>query len=121
MADIVGLLMDRERRIFKEKGIKPADGLNLLCVLTYIYLVSFLLRSLLFEIMAKWLNRQKKKFGIETIHFDREGLAKAVVIYRDALQLAQELQRRINGESQPFEGIRIVRERKKVEDAPATM
>ncbi|MGI9493293.1 MAG: hypothetical protein ACR2QF_12920, partial [Geminicoccaceae bacterium] len=110
---IVGLLTDRERKTLKEKGIEITDELNLICVLAKIYLAAFLIRTVSFQVIAKWSNRQKKKFGVEDLSFDVNDLAEAEAIYKDALQQVQELQRRISRDSQPFEGIRIVRERKK--------
>lgn len=112
MSRIVGILLNRSRKTFADNKIKTAEGLNFFCNLAMIYLNSFLIRALSFEAMAKWSNRQKRKFHIHDISFDIDQLAEAVSTYRDAQQQIQELRRRINGEGQPFEGIRIVRERK---------
>lgn len=119
LSHIVDLLFDRSRRTFVEKEIDAREAFDLLCDLAQIYLASFLILTMSWQTIAKWPARQKKKHRIKSIDFDTDQLVEVDNAHRNALQQIQELHRRIKGESQPFEGIRIVRERVK-EDAVAS-
>ena len=113
MSRIIDLMMDRKLEVFEASGKKTSDGFAFLCLFANTYLASFLIRACSLEAMEHWSPEQRKKHGIHHISFDADQLADTVRIYEGALQQVQELYRRITGESEPFEGIRIVRERKK--------
>ena len=90
----------------------------MICALATIYMLSFFVRVSSYLAMASWTERTKQRHGIKgDLKFDTEALKLAATSIEDSLRQIQEFQNRIEGKSRPFEGIRIVRERKKEDSA----
>lgn len=115
---IVDLLTDRDRKFPRESDNKTRKPLGTLCALATIYLTAFLFRSVSFQVIAGWPARTKKKYGIETFKVSADRCATITAAASTAIQQVQELHRRFKGKSDPFEGIRILRERAKPKSPP---
>lgn len=101
-----------------ERGGDARKATSFLC--RYIVLLGFLVLtfSFWFREIEKWSTRKRKELKIESWKIDTKALDDVEAYCQRLLENFGELRRRVDGESEAWEGIRIVRERK-VEGARA--
>ena len=111
MTRILALLVNHKHVFSLNSNANGAQLLNTLSALAAVYLTLFNFRYTSFLVMSRWPKRKKRSHGIEHVHFNVDYLTDTLATFRNALRQVRELHDRIEGQSEPFEGIRILRER----------